>query len=134
MARSALCSGQTGRPAGRQCVVHKQAGRHAGMLAGRQCVMFRQAMGRLRRQTGHDLGAAGEGQVGKAGEGVQHSHALVSHPGAAQQSQVVQAHQPTQLFQAPCCHCAAVCQHQLPQAPELCNALQRLQATEKHST
>jgi hypothetical protein len=102
------------------------------MLAGRQCVMFRQAVGRLHRQGGDDLGAASEGEVGEAGEGVQHSHALVAHPGAAQQSQGVQALQPTQLLQAPCCHCAAVCQHQLPQAPELCNALQRLQATQQH--
>lgn len=93
-----------------------------------------QAMCRLRRQAKRDLGAASEGQVGEAGEGVQHSHALVAHPGAAQQSQVVQAYQPAQLFQAPCCDCAAVCQHQLLQAPELCNALQRLQATQQHST
>ncbi|KAA6420120.1 MAG: hypothetical protein FRX49_09969 [Trebouxia sp. A1-2] len=58
----------------------------AGRQAGRQCVVNKQA-GRLRRQAKRDLGAASEGQVGEAGEGVQHSHALVAHPGAAQQSQ-----------------------------------------------
>ena len=68
--------------------------------------------------------------MGEAGEAAQQGHALVPHPGAAQQGQVVQAHQPTQLLQAPCGDGAAVSQHQLLQAPQLCNALQGLQQTE----